>query len=109
MARATATRCCCPPERAETGTAALLGEIDAYIETAGISAPAHRNGPKPHFVPDRHETLDLDRAGIRTIVWATGFRRDYSWLNLPVLNARGEIRETGGVTPKPRLDRESVV
>ena len=90
-------------EMAETRTTALLGEIDAYIESAGITAPAHRNGPKPHFVPDRHETLDLDRAGIRTIVWATGFRRDYSWLNLPVLNARGEIRETGGVTTMPGL------
>lgn len=90
-------------ETAEARKETLLAEIDAYIESAGLTAPKHRAGSQPHFVPDRHETLDLDRAGIRSIVWATGFRRDYSWLNLPVLNAQGEIRETGGVTTIPGL------
>ncbi len=90
-------------EAAKARTDALLAQIDTHIDTTGQDAPAHHAGPNPHFVPDRHETLDLDRAGIRTIVWATGFRRDYSWLNLPVLNARGEVRETGGVTTIPGL------
>ena len=34
------------------------------------------------------------------MVWATGFRRAYPWLKLPVLDERGEIRQDGGVTPE---------
>ena len=56
----------------------------------------------PFDLADRR-TLDLDREGIRTIVWATGFRRDYAWLRVPVFDAHGEIRETGGVTDVPGL------
>jgi putative flavoprotein involved in K+ transport len=41
--------------------------------------------------------LDLRRAGIRTIVWATGFRPDYSWLQVPVLDPKGNLRHDGGV------------
>ena len=43
--------------------------------------------------------IDLTRAGIRTVLWATGFRRQYPWLKLPVFDGRGEIRHSGGVTP----------
>ena len=35
--------------------------------------------------------------------WATGFRRNYDWLRLPVLDRRGDIRHDGGVTPIPGL------
>ena len=41
--------------------------------------------------------IDLDRAGIKTVIWATGFRPDYSWLDLPVLDRKGYIRHDGGV------------
>ena len=47
--------------------------------------------------------LDLMAAGIRTIVWATGFRPDYSWLRVPVLDDRGEMIHDGGVTPSRGL------
>ena len=47
--------------------------------------------------------LDLRVAGIRTVLWATGYRRAYPWLRVPVLDAAGEIRHTGGVTPAPGL------
>lgn len=47
--------------------------------------------------------LDLVAEGIRTVVWATGFRRDYAWLQVPVLDEVGEIRHRGGVTPAPGL------
>jgi putative flavoprotein involved in K+ transport len=48
--------------------------------------------------------LDFDRAGIRTIVWATGFRPDYSWLDVPVLDHKGNLRHDGGVvTEAPGL------
>lgn len=88
---------------AKAGADKVLHQIDEFIEKNGLSAPSARRITKPHFVPGGHETLNLDRAGIRTIVWATGFRRDYSWLKLPALNGAGEIVETGGVTNVPGL------
>ena len=48
-------------------------------------------------------TLDLERAGISTVLWATGFRRDYRWLDVPVLDAAGEIEHAGGITASPGL------
>jgi putative flavoprotein involved in K+ transport len=42
-------------------------------------------------------TLDFARNSIRTILWATGYTPDYSWLNLPVLDRKGHIRHDGGV------------
>jgi putative flavoprotein involved in K+ transport len=48
-------------------------------------------------------TLDLAKAGIRTILWATGFRPDYSWLDVDVLNQKGMIRHDGGVAEAPGL------
>lgn len=58
----------------------------------------------PRFL-DAVTTLDLRRAAITSVVWATGFRRDYPWLQglRGALDARGEIRHTGGVTPVPGL------
>jgi len=48
-------------------------------------------------------TIYLRDAGIRTVLWATGYRRTYSWLKVPVLDQRGEIRHDGGVTPQDGL------
>ena len=41
--------------------------------------------------------LDLRSGEIRTIVWATGFRPDYRWLDVPVVDAKGHLRHDGGV------------
>jgi putative flavoprotein involved in K+ transport len=79
----------------------LLDTIDAWAAANGINGtvdPPHR------FPPTEVEAspplmLDLAGSGIKTIIWATGFRPDYSWLHLPVLNRKGEIRHDGGVTP----------
>ncbi|MEP5760290.1 MAG: NAD(P)/FAD-dependent oxidoreductase [Litoreibacter sp.] len=90
-------------ETAHIRTEAVLDQIDAYIENNGVYAEKSRRSSVSHFVPGNHETLDLDRAGIRTIIWATGFRRDYSWLHVPVLDALGELRQSGGVTEVPGL------
>ncbi len=47
--------------------------------------------------------LDLAAERITSVVWATGYRRGYSWLHAPVLNRRGDIEHRGGVTPSPGL------
>ena len=47
--------------------------------------------------------IDLSNGEIRSIVWATGFRPDYSWLEVPVLDRKGRIRHQGGVVDSPGL------
>ena len=48
-------------------------------------------------------TLDFDKANIRTIIWATGFRPDYGWLDVDVLDRKGHIKHDGGVVDMPGL------
>jgi putative flavoprotein involved in K+ transport len=78
----------------------LLDAIDAWAGTDG-----HRGErPEPTRVPDPPPlTLDLRRGEIRSIVWATGFRPDLSWLDVPVLDRKGRVRHDGGVTTWPGL------
>jgi putative flavoprotein involved in K+ transport len=47
--------------------------------------------------------MDLRSGDVRTILWATGFRPDVSWLDVPVFDSKGQIRHDGGVTPSPGL------
>ena len=47
--------------------------------------------------------MDLTAAGIRTIIWATGYRPDLSWLHFPVLDRKGRIRHDGGVVEAPGM------
>jgi len=82
----------------------LLGRIDEW------AALCHedRVHPSHRFEPTRVDkapplTMDLANGNIRTIVWATGFRPDYSWLDVPVLDAKGRIRHDGGVIDAPGM------
>ena len=84
----------------------LLKRIDEWAAENGVSGavdPPHR--PEPTRVEASPPLgLDFDRAGIRSIVWATGFRPDYSWLDVPILDRKGNIRHEGGVvTEAPGL------
>lgn len=82
----------------------VLSRIDASIERIDLAASLSGDGaPKPFLADCEPVTLDLLREGIRTIVWATGYVRRYPWLNVPVLDARGEIVHRGGVTAVPEL------
>ena len=47
--------------------------------------------------------LDLRSGEIRTVVWATGFRPDYGWLDVPVVDEKGQLRHEGGVVDSPGL------
>jgi putative flavoprotein involved in K+ transport len=70
----------------------LLNSIDTWAgSTGGGRLEPTRVPAKPVL------ELDLARGEIRTIVWATGYRPDYSWLDVPVLDRRGRIRHEGGV------------
>jgi putative flavoprotein involved in K+ transport len=49
------------------------------------------------------------RSEIKTVIWATGYRPEYPWLHLPVLDAKGRVRHDGGVTTVPGLYLMSAV
>lgn len=77
--------------------------FDAYIEAAGIDAPPDDRPPYDDFTPNTTTQLDLDAEGIGTVVWATGYRLDFSWVDLPVLDEWGYPRHHRGVTTHPGL------
>ncbi len=81
----------------------LLDDIDEWITTNGLepeTGPPER--PSPTVVPSEVPlTLDLTKGDVRTIVFATGFKADYSWLELPVFDDRGRLRHDGGVVDAP--------
>lgn len=79
----------------------LLQRIDTVADTTG--APVDK-GALRHFTFGQTATsLDLRAEGIRTVIWATGYRRDYSWLQVPILDGAGEICQQDGITPVPGL------
>jgi putative flavoprotein involved in K+ transport len=82
----------------------LLRRIDAFAERSGI---ATETGPaEPDGAVRAHgglAELDLLRAGYRSIIWATGFRRSYPWLHVPVLDDDEDIRHLNGNTASPGL------
>ena len=83
----------------------LLDTFDEWARTHGRDAEA---GPPERFAPTRVPTstrlqLDLRSGEIRAIVWATGFRPDYAWLDVPVVDAKGQLRHDGGVVGSPGL------
>jgi putative flavoprotein involved in K+ transport len=88
----------------EVRTRRILSRIDAHIAAVGLDLPrdqaAWRAPSPPAVTPD---AVDLRRAGIGTVIFATGYRRDYGWLDLPVLDAGGELIHRGGVLPLPGL------
>jgi putative flavoprotein involved in K+ transport len=79
----------------------LLARIDAAADAEG--APSESWPPAFEAIASSPTTLDLCAERIRTVVWATGFRRDYAWLQVAVLDAAGEIVHRGGITPSPGL------
>ena len=46
---------------------------------------------------------------IKTVIWATGFRPEYGWLDVPVADEKGRLRHEGGVTQSPGLSAEVTV
>ncbi len=58
----------------------------------------------PTRVPDATRLqLDLTSGEIRSVIWATGYRPDYTWLDVPVVDAKGQLRHDGGVVDSPGL------
>jgi putative flavoprotein involved in K+ transport len=75
---------------------ALANGLDAELDASERLAPTR--------VPESTRLqLDLGSGEIRSVVWATGYRPDYSWLDVPVVDEKGRLRHEGGVVDSPGL------
>jgi putative flavoprotein involved in K+ transport len=81
----------------------LLDDIDEWVTLKGLDAEvaAPERQARTVIAPHVPLTLDLGSGEIRTIVWATGFKPDLSWLELPVFDDRSRLRHDGGVVDAP--------
>ncbi len=82
----------------------LLDRIDRHIATHGFEnefpSPERWSLIRPIDSPSE---LSLAGSGIRSVLWATGYRRSYPWLDADVLDSSGEVRNQRGRTPAPGL------
>ena len=87
----------------------FLREVDQYVKRTGIAAPppaAHeelgfaRPGGRRIEEPER---LDLHGTGIKSVIWATGFGFDFSWIDFPVLDSAGYPVTRRGASAIPGL------
>ncbi len=77
----------------------LLGSIDEWVAARGMDdviAPAERFAPT-RVAPQPRLSIDLDAEGFGSVLWATGYQPDFSWLDLPVFDRKGAIMHDGGV------------
>jgi putative flavoprotein involved in K+ transport len=82
----------------------LLDGYDAWALAAGVDAPDPEERPVPTRAPVSNRLQqDLRSGEIATVVWATGYRPDYSWLDVPVVDDKGRLRHDGGVVDSPGL------
>jgi putative flavoprotein involved in K+ transport len=83
----------------------LLASIDAWLRASGQQDrfPSPCRFEPTNLGPQKRLDLDLNDSSIRTVVWATGYRPDYSWLDVPVFDRKGRIRHDGGVVMAPGM------
>ena len=83
----------------------LLDEADAYVTRNGVELPeepeARILGATPACVTDPLLELDLVQAGVTSIIWATGFSLDYSWLQVDAFDESGKPKHRRGVSSEP--------
>ncbi len=92
-------------DAADAACERIKDTIDSWIERRGIAAPVEARY-EPVWAPrhdDHAEEVDLAGAGISTVIWSTGFTRDYRWIDLPAFDGTGYPTHRRGVTAVPGL------
>jgi putative flavoprotein involved in K+ transport len=92
-------------DAADATSESIKDSIDAYIEAGNVIAP-HEPRYTPVWAPGKRaapDTLDMRKAGITSVVWATGFGTDHRWIEVPVFDGRGYPTHGRGVTACPGL------
>lgn len=85
----------------DTNHLSILSEADAYVAANNLDLPeereAHHIDPDPDCMTNPTLELDLAKAGITTIIWATGYKQDFAWLNVDAFDESGKPRHHRGV------------
>jgi putative flavoprotein involved in K+ transport len=81
----------------------LLDLIDEWARQNGLDGSAPDRLPPTRVEPAPPLGLDLIKGGIKTIVWAGGYRPDYAWLELDVFDRKGLVRHDGGIVCSPGM------
>ncbi|MEM7041954.1 MAG: NAD(P)/FAD-dependent oxidoreductase [Pseudomonadota bacterium] len=91
--------------RGDASYLALLDEADAYVVRNGLDLAeepdARRIEPEPPCVTDPLFELDLVKAGVTSIIWATGYAVDYSWLKVDAFDEQGRPKHQRGISTEP--------
>ena len=91
--------------RGNANTFSVLDEADAYVSRNGLNCPEEPEArivePEPPCVTEPILALNLAEAGITSIIWATGFTVDYSWLKVDAFDAEGKPKHERGVSAEP--------
>jgi len=86
---------------------AFLDLVDSFVGRQGLDVPeepgARTMRADPACVMDPVRTLDIDAASIGSVIWSTGYGCDFGWIDLPVLDGRGEPVHRDGITDVPGL------
>ncbi|KXF74697.1 FAD-dependent oxidoreductase [Paramesorhizobium deserti] len=93
--------------RGDANYLSLLDEADAYVARNGLDLPEEPRARKieadPECVTNPILELDMAQAGIRSIIWATGFGVDYSWLKVDAFDENGKPKHQRGVSTEPGI------
>ena len=81
----------------------LLGTFDDWALKQGGEFEAGETYDPTRVPASKRLLLDLNSGEFRTVVWATGYRPDYSWLDVPVVDPKGHLVHDGGVVDSPGL------
>lgn len=83
----------------------MLDGVDEWATASGLDddCPPPERFDATHVEESPALMLDLRRGEFKTVLWATGYRPDFGWLDVPVLDHKGYVRHDGGVTPVPGL------
>jgi putative flavoprotein involved in K+ transport len=85
----------------------ILNLADAYVAGEGLKLPeepdAHKLGPDPQCVINPVLDVNIEKSGITTIIWATGYALDFGWMKVDAFDAKGRPVHERGVSKVPGL------
>jgi putative flavoprotein involved in K+ transport len=93
--------------RGDASYLSMLDAADAYVRKEGLDLPEEPGArvipPDPNCVTNPLLELDFTEAGVASIVWATGYGLDFSWIDFDIFDEKGRPTHTNGVSAVPGL------
>jgi putative flavoprotein involved in K+ transport len=94
-------------EQGDANYLSVLDEADAFVKRNGLDLPEEPDarviGPDPRCMTDPLRELNLIETGVASIIWATGFSSDYSWLKVDAFDTNGRPKHQRGVSSEPGI------